>query len=231
MINKTGDTAPIIYSSDLIQKVDKYIELRTVKKKDVTLDGFSNSVNISVETLIAWSEKKVKGKDGKLTEELARPEFFKAIQKLQGKVEELKKEEKPKEEKLNPQQELFCQYYATDREFFGNGVQSYIEAYGINLNKPGAYQVAQASASRLLSNVIICKRINELLSDEGLNDAFVDKQLLFVIAQHDDKSSKVAAIREYNKLKQRIIDRIDHTTKGKEMPSPIYGGKARKSTA
>jgi hypothetical protein len=31
--------------------------------------------------------------------------------------------------KLNPKQEQFCQLYASDREFFGNGVESYIEVY------------------------------------------------------------------------------------------------------
>ena len=39
--------------------------------------------------------------------------------------------------KLTPQQELFCQLYAGDREFFGNGVQSYIEAYNVDTSKPG----------------------------------------------------------------------------------------------
>jgi hypothetical protein len=35
--------------------------------------------------------------------------------------------------KLNPKQELFCELYATDREFFGNGVQSSIEAYDVSV--------------------------------------------------------------------------------------------------
>ena len=39
--------------------------------------------------------------------------------------------------KLTPQQELFCQLYAGDREFFGNGVQSYIEAYKVDTTKKG----------------------------------------------------------------------------------------------
>lgn len=113
------------------------------------------------------------------------------------------------EGKLNPRQELFCQYYATDVEFFGNGVQSYIEAYEPNKSKPNWYNVARASASQLLSNINICRRINELLEDSGLNDQNVDKQLLFLIDQHEDKGSKIAAIREYNKLKQRIVEKVD----------------------
>lgn len=114
-----------------------------------------------------------------------------------------------KEEKLNEKQEWFCQLYATDREFFGNGVQTYIEVYEPDEHKPNWYKTACASASRLLSNDKVCKRINELLEADGLNDNFVDKQLLFIINQHVDFGSKIAAIREYNKLKARIIDKVD----------------------
>jgi len=133
--------------------------------------------------------------------------------------EESKVEEK-KEVKLNPRQELFCKLYATDREFFGNGVQSYIEVYEPDQSKPNWYKSAQGSASRLLSNAIVYNRINELLEEGGLNDAFVDKQLLFLISQQSDFTNKATAIREYNKLKQRIVDRLDHTSKGKEL-SPL----------
>ena|SRR5215203_294398 len=41
-----------------------------------------------------------------------------------------------KETKLNPKQESFCKLYATDREFFGNGVESYIEVYNPDRSKP-----------------------------------------------------------------------------------------------
>jgi hypothetical protein len=135
------------------------------------------------------------------------------------------------EHETNARQELFCKLYATDREFFGNGVESYLEAYDVDRSKKNWYKVAQASASRLLSKVIIYERINELLTEFGLNDAFVDKQLLFLISQQADLSAKTQAIREYNKLKSRITEKIDHTTKGKALPSPIYGSKSTESTA
>jgi hypothetical protein len=117
--------------------------------------------------------------------------------------------------KLNQQQEKFCQLYATDREFFGNGVETYLEVYDINKTKPNWYKTACAAASRLLSNVKVCERISELLEENGLNDVHVDKQLLFLINQYSDFSSKIAAIREYNKLKQRIIEKTDITSGGK----------------
>jgi len=111
--------------------------------------------------------------------------------------------------KLNPKQEKFCQLYATEAEFFGNGVQAYIEAYEPSQSSRNWYASAQASASRLLSKVIICERINQLLEEAGLNDQNVDKQLLFLINQHADFKSKTAAIREYNKLKSRIKDKTE----------------------
>lgn len=117
-------------------------------------------------------------------------------------------------DKLNPKQELFCQLYSSDKEFFANGVQSYIQAYEVKLSKPGAYKSAQASASRLLSNAMICARINELLEMRGLNDTFVDKQLEFLITQHSSFDAKVRSIQEYNKLRGRITDRQKHSFEG-----------------
>jgi phage terminase small subunit len=114
---------------------------------------------------------------------------------------------------LTPKQEKFCQLYASDREFFGNGTQSYIEAYDVNMSRPGAYKSAMASASRLLSNVKILQRIDELM-EITLNDAHVDKQLGFWITQKASPQASVAAIKEYNALKQRVVKKIDATLHG-----------------
>lgn len=118
-----------------------------------------------------------------------------------------------RKQKLNQRQEEFCQLYATDREFFGNGVDSYVEAYDVDLNKKNAYKTAASAASRLLKNVKVIERINELLELGGLNDQFIDKQLSFLVAQHADFGAKLGAIREYNKLKKRVTDRVEHTGK------------------
>lgn len=112
---------------------------------------------------------------------------------------------------LNLQQETFCQYYSSPSEYFGNGVQSYIAAYDIDITVPGAYNSAKAMASNALTNVNICRRINDLLSELGLNDMFVDKQLTFLISQFADNNAKLGAIREYNKLKQRVTEKVEHT--------------------
>jgi len=111
--------------------------------------------------------------------------------------------------KLNPKQELFCKLYISDREFFGNGVQAYFEAYGVDKSKAGSYKTACTNASRLLSNAKVLEKINELLEKEDLNDPFVDKQLGFLITQNADFKTKLGAIREYNKLRKRITEKDD----------------------
>lgn len=107
-------------------------------------------------------------------------------------------------EKLTPKQEEFCRLYASDREFFGNGTQAYVEAYNINLASEGAYIASAASASRLLKNAKVLERINEYLSEVALNDAHVDKQMAFVITQNADLNAKNQAIKEYNRVKKRV---------------------------
>jgi len=114
------------------------------------------------------------------------------------------------EQWLNQEQEAFCQLYTSwDKEFFGNWVQSYIEAYWPDTTAANRYKTACSRASQLLSNVKVIARINELLEEEWLNDTNVDKQLLFLISQFEDKNTKLAAIKEYNKLKKRIEDKKD----------------------
>lgn len=126
---------------------------------------------------------------------------------------------------LNLKQDKFCRLYATEAEFFGNGVESYIEAYEPDMSKPNAYKTCASAASRLLKNVKVIDRINGLLADMGYTDEAIDKQLAFLITQHADFSAKLGAIREYNKLKGRINDKPNINI---VMPTPILGGSSRK---
>lgn len=124
------------------------------------------------------------------------------------------KENKPldvlEEYNLSLEQEMFCQYFTSPTEFFGNGVQSYASAYNFDLTDARAYNSAKSAASRLLTNVNVLRRINDLLDTAGFNDANVDKQLLMLISQSADFHAKLGAIKEYNKLKTRIIDKVQH---------------------
>ncbi len=106
---------------------------------------------------------------------------------------------------LNEKQERFCKLYATDQEFFCNGVQAYIEAYNLPLSR---YNTAKSNAYRLLTNADILDRINELLELRGLNDSYVDKQLEKLVTQDADFKTKLGAIKEYNLLKKRVSNKI-----------------------
>ena len=113
-------------------------------------------------------------------------------------------------DKLNPLQRKFGKLYASEREFFGNGVQAYAKAYGIDLSTRGAYQSAKSAASRLLTNVNLLAYINELL-EVVLNEAHVDKQLAFLVTQNADFGAKLGAIKEFNALRQRITKKFEGT--------------------
>ena len=127
-----------------------------------------------------------------------------------------KKEWTPDKSFSNLNWEKFCQLYARDTEFFGNGVQSYIESYPREKGQRQiTYQSARTRASNLLTNVNILERINYLL-DLHLNDQIVDKNLGIVVLQNADFRAKVQAIKEYNQLKKRIKREIDLV-----LPQPI----------
>lgn len=110
-------------------------------------------------------------------------------------------------DKLNLKQQLFCELYASDREFFGNGTQAYIKAYDILLTK---YDTAKVNSKKLLTKTNILAYINELL-DLQLNDAHVDKQLAFLVTQDAELNVKLGAIKEYNALKSRITTKMQHS--------------------
>lgn len=139
-------------------------------------------------------------------------------------------------DELTPQQELFCRFYTQNSELFGHVTLSYAEAYGYDLDslskekpliseepkKYGdseydlAYNTCAANGSRLLRNDKIQKRVITLLN-EYMRDEVVDAELVKVIMQNYKLESKVAAIREYNKLKQRITEKTDITTNGESI--------------
>ncbi len=102
------------------------------------------------------------------------------------------------------QQETFCQNFVLKEEFLGNGTRAYADAYDIP-QEGNWWKVCASGASRLLKSPKISSRVNEILK-LVMNDAIVDNELGYVIAQKSDLNSKVAAIREYNKLKKRVSD-------------------------
>lgn len=110
---------------------------------------------------------------------------------------------------LTLKQELFCKIYTTQKEYFGNWTQAYAIAYWKDLEDKKENKTARSNSHKLLTNADIGNRITELLEKWWFNDNFCDKQLLFLMTQNVDFATKLWAIREYNKVKQRITDKSE----------------------
>jgi hypothetical protein len=136
---------------------------------------------------------------------------------------------------LKPQHEVLCQLYVKNDELFGNGTLCYAEAYNYMLETLSyeetrddeghlieasafdrAYNVCSVDGSKLLRNPKVQERITAL-SNEMLKDDIVDAQLAKVILQNDKLEPKVSAIREYNKIRQRITEKVDVTSGGERV--------------
>lgn len=115
---------------------------------------------------------------------------------------------------LTKKQKFFCELYATTREFFGNGVQSYIEAYNPDRSKTNWMATARSTSSEILTKPNVLAYINSILELKGLNDAHVDKQLELLVTQNADYKTKLGAIKEYNELKARVNKKIEVSVKG-----------------
>lgn len=147
----------------------------------------------------------------------------------------------PQNNELNLQQEAFCRFYTQNRELFGNATLAYAEAYNYRLDelsredeidekgnkKPNtseydrAYNTCSVNGSRLLRISKIDERIRDLLN-EMLLDKVIDAELVSIILKGEKDSDRVAAIREYNKLKQRIIEKTDLTSRGEKITGISY---------
>lgn len=145
------------------------------------------------------------------------------------------------EKKLNLNQDLFCRFYTENFVLRGNATRCYAEAYGYDLDSYSkddavysgkgrnrkvliessftrAEHICAVNGNKLLRNAEIQKRILKLYNDM-LKDEVVDGELTRLIMQNDEYSAKASAIREYNKLKGRIIDKKLLTdAEGKALP-------------
>lgn len=77
-----------------------------------------------------------------------------------------------------------------------------------------AYNTCSSNGHRLMRNAKVKARCEELL-ESYLENRKVDARLSRIIFQHRDDTDALNAIKEYNKLKQRIVekreDKIDYT--------------------
>lgn len=102
-----------------------------------------------------------------------------------------------KDYQINLKQKLFCDKYLNSKGDSISAVES--AGYKINDNK----RLASSIASENLTKPNICAYLNLKLKESGLDDEFVDKQLLFLVNQYSDLRVKLSAIDTYYKLKGR----------------------------
>ena len=108
---------------------------------------------------------------------------------------------------LNQKQKYFSQLYITPgSDCFGNGVKSYLKAYGGSEKSKSIYSAAQVSSSRLLKDGDIIGYINNLLESNGFNTSYVDSELLGLIQQNENPALKLYAIKEYNRISKRDVN-------------------------
>lgn len=145
------------------------------------------------------------------------------------------KSKKPKKilfdlEKLNINHRRFCELYVKNQSLFGNATQCYALAFGWDLDSLSdesvygppdetghkeyledsprlkAYNVCKVEGSRLLTYPNVNTYINELLRNL-MTDETADAELTWVMNQRTELGPKIQALREFNKLKGRIIDK------------------------
>jgi hypothetical protein len=180
-------------------------------------------------------------------------------------------------EVLTPKQELFCVNYSQNKEFFGNGILAYANAYGFDLDeadkldtkikfKDGTIltkreielkaldfidveklhgdsvviekstydkmcNTCAVNASRLLKSAKIQTRCRDLVN-ELLQDKVIDERLTKIILEGENSDS-IRAIQEYNKLRQRIVDKKDITSGGKPLTisfDPVFNEDTTQQT-
>lgn len=138
---------------------------------------------------------------------------------------------------LNPKQDRFCKNYVAYRtNMFSNATLSYSEAYGYDLDSLSheavyeeewdeekgqtvhgkmlqeseyrkAYNVCGVESNRLLKNPRINERILKLMNELATDD-IVDGKLMENMLQRENFRASNTAISEYNKVKQRITNKL-----------------------
>ncbi len=116
-----------------------------------------------------------------------------------------------RELKLTTKQIEFAKTYTDPNQQFGNGVHAACKAYDLDINDKLQKARAAVYATNNLKHSTIMTLVDILLDTEGLNDSYVDKQLLFLITQSADLKVKSLAIKEYNALKNRTKKHVEIT--------------------
>ena len=143
-------------------------------------------------------------------------------------------------EDVTLKQEIFCQNWV---DTVGNGTRSALVAFDIEgkecldeeepskplnkdlvkeweiklkelrLKKNRVISVAAAMSTECLRKPNVIKRIDAILEERGFNDDAVKREHFKLITNSKDEV-RMRAIDSYYKLKGKITEKVDHTTKG-----------------
>lgn len=131
---------------------------------------------------------------------------------------------------LNKNQQLFCHYYVQNTQLRGNATRAYAAAYGYDLEScskdDAVYEQTEDGTTGKMLKWSTYSRVENLCASNAstlqrnpkiqalqvklwnslLTDEVVDSQLAKVVLD-EDRSTSLAGVREYNKLKGRIINK------------------------
>lgn len=133
-------------------------------------------------------------------------------------------------DKLNINQQRFCQLYALNSFLFGNATQCYARAYGYNLDslsRQGVYsdpdeegnteKVEDSPYEKALNicsvgghDLLRIPKVNEYIKSllqQIINDDDADAEIGWVMKQRVDLGPKIQALKEYNRMKGRSVDK------------------------
>ena len=111
------------------------------------------------------------------------------------------------EKKMTPQEIAFGMLFCHG-EFMGNGTRCYEKAYNHPIINKIDFAACTSRGNYLLKLPRMALYLSELMSTYVLNEVGVDQQLKFLIMQGADLKAKLGAIREFNKLNNRIQDKL-----------------------
>jgi len=106
--------------------------------------------------------------------------------------------------------ENFCQAYASNPDTYWNATASYALVYGMDASSykdSPSYDTCRANWARLLANASIRDRVDEIRVN-SLVDFRVDSKMASILYGWKDEVS-LSAIKEYNRLRQRITDKTE----------------------
>lgn len=243
-IKKPTESLPIKWSGAEYQipKVGDYFKVKWVEGKV-----------IKINSPIAWmNEVELWGGIHHILNKPLRDQLLKSKGYYKKKIKENKWNESTTKwgylvwEKLTVKQKLFCEHYIKNDDLRGNATMCYNEAFSFKLDEKDrtreknnkweeiawtseydkAYNNCSSESSRLSRNLKIQEE-NRRLLNEMLTNTIVDSRLAKILLGWKDADS-LNAVKEYNKMKWRVIDINKNEWASEDAKAEVYKKLAEK---